>query len=229
VSSAVAPRHPRRRVHCRFATRPRRSGCRGGLSRHRCARRGPRCRAYSEGDARTHIRTTAPVHDCDPSVAIAGERRKAVVQRLIRDAVDRGALLCRRRSSRVTTWVRSREAESGQRLELGAALLRRAPPAVLDRLDVIDEPGSVVPPEPFDAAHRERQAGGLHHRRDVRIERDCQQRHEQHGNDAARARFPPAPPHDVDSQGDGGSNRAVNRASTRNGDFGHWPRRPSSR
>ena len=61
------------------------------------------------------------------------------------------------------------QADGRKRLQLRAALLRRVP-RVVEALGLVDEPVAVMVAEPLDAAHTERQARGLHHRRDVRVD-----------------------------------------------------------
>ena len=55
-----------------------------------------------------------------------------------------------------------------QRFQLRAAFLRRLP-GVVDVLDLVDQPVAVMVSEPLDAAHAQRQARGLEHRRRIGV------------------------------------------------------------
>jgi hypothetical protein len=103
-------------------------------------------------------------------------------QRVGEDRRDRG-----RPGRRLNVRLRARETHRRQALQLRTALRRRVQ-AVVDALDLVDQPVAVMASEPFDAAHAERQARRLHHRRGVRVDDgDEEDEHDQE-------REPPSPP-----------------------------------
>jgi hypothetical protein len=118
-----------------------------------------RARALPDALSRERMRE----HRCDPRRGLIGPVAAAGL----------------RRSSRTA------DAHRRQARELRAAGARRLP-AVVVVLDLVDEPVSVVGPQPFDAPGPQRQARLLHHRRHIRVRgrREHEQDHRRCGEGA---------------------------------------------
>ena len=85
---------------------------------------------------------------------------------------------------------RLRDTDDRQPRELRPTLRRCLPPTVIDVLDLVHEPVSVVCPQPLDAPDTKRQARGLKHRRRVGVKR--RREHDEQHNERDQP-SPPAP------------------------------------